>query len=110
MLYFPAQGVKSKMMPIFYLSPVQLDFCRRLLAGMMIPSISKQDAADIQKQVGDNSRFLHLIYFQLPMFLISFFYGKLYLLSNIKKEINQEDSLFRHTFGDCTTTICLIYF
>ena len=46
-------------MPILHLGPVQLEVGRRPLAGMMIPPVGEKDAADIQKQAGDDRRLLH---------------------------------------------------
>ena len=36
-------------MPLLHLGPLQLEVRRRPFAGMMIPAVGEQDAADIQK-------------------------------------------------------------
>jgi hypothetical protein len=40
-------------MPILHLGQLQLEVRRRPFAGMMIPPVGEQDAADIQKQCRD---------------------------------------------------------
>ena len=43
-------GVEGQVMPILHLGQLQLEVRRRPFAGMMIPPVGEQDAADIQKQ------------------------------------------------------------
>ena len=51
-------------MPILHLGQLQLEVRRRPFAGVMIPPVGEQDAADIQKHAGDCSRFLHRLFFR----------------------------------------------
>jgi hypothetical protein len=55
-------GVEGKVMPIFHIGPPQFKARRRSLAGSAIPSVGKQDAADVQKQRRDRDRCFHLAY------------------------------------------------
>jgi hypothetical protein len=54
-------GGKVQAMAILHLSPLQVEILRRPSAGMVIPSVSKQDTADIHKQRRDRDRPFHLI-------------------------------------------------
>jgi hypothetical protein len=53
-------GFEDQAVPIFHLSPRQLEVLRRPSAGVMIPPVGEQDAADIQKQRRDRERSFHL--------------------------------------------------
>ena len=52
----------SQLMPGFHVGPLQLEARRRPLAGIMVPAVGEQDAADIQEQAGDCIRFLRLFF------------------------------------------------
>jgi hypothetical protein len=53
-------GFEDQAVPIFHLSPRQLEILRRPFAGVMIPPVGEQDASDIQKQRRDRERSFHL--------------------------------------------------
>src|SRR5208283_1566966 len=52
-------SVEGQVMPILHLGQLQLEVRRRPFAGMMIPPVGEQDAADIQKQRRDRACTLH---------------------------------------------------
>ena len=48
-------------MPLLHLIPVQLEVLRGATAGMMIPAVGEQDAADIKEQGRNWDGFFHKI-------------------------------------------------
>ena len=52
-------GVEGQVMPILQLGQLQLVVGRRPFAGMMIPPVGEQDAANIQKQCRDGCASFH---------------------------------------------------
>lgn len=52
---------KREAMPLFHFGPIELEFRHGSSARVVIPSIGKQDATDIDEQAGDIRRFLHRV-------------------------------------------------
>ena len=50
-------GGKQNYVPIFHLSPLQIEVLCRSRAGMMIPPVGEQDTADIHEQRRYRDRF-----------------------------------------------------
>ena len=51
---------EDEAMPLFHLGPIQLELRHRSPAGVVIPSVGEQDAADIDKHTRDRRCFLHV--------------------------------------------------
>jgi hypothetical protein len=55
--------LEGYMVPLLHLRQIELEVCSRPFARMAVPSISEDDAANIKKQAGDCSRFIHRLFF-----------------------------------------------
>ena len=63
------EEINVQAMPLFHLGPVQFEMLRRPSAGVVIPAVGEQNAANVQEQRGDRRFHVSLSRELRPFFL-----------------------------------------